>query len=132
MRACLGSASVARWHRTLSTAAQAWDGLLYAERRGDYADALSKGHRVVLMGCESTGALHLPFALLLRTLGKAATAPGTHDGTAYGTGRASPSGFFAHHVAAISAAVTHADAVIALNAASTMSFKLSMGLLALS
>ena len=48
------------------------------------------------------------------------------------TSRASPSRFFPHHVAAISAAVTQADATVILNAASTMSFKLSVGLPALS
>ena len=50
----------------------------------------------------------------------------------YGTSRASPSSFYAHHVAAISAAVTRADAVVILNTAATMSFKLSIGLPALS
>ena len=86
-----------------------------AEKPGDYASALAKGHGVLLMGCESTGALFTAFALLLRTLGKASTAPGTHDSTVlYGSSRASPKGFFAHHAAAISAAVTQADAAVIL------------------
>ena len=42
------------------------------------------------------------------------------------------SSYYAHHVAAISAAVTRADAVVILNAAATMSFKLSIGMPALS
>ena len=84
------------------------------------------------MGCESTGALFPAFCLLLRTLGKAAGTAGTHDSTVYGTSRASPQGFFAHHVAAISAAVTQADAGVILNVASSLSFKLSVGLPALS
>ena len=102
-----------------------------AERHGDYADALSRGHGVVLMGSESTGALFPAFAAQLRVLGRAARAPGTHDSTVYGTGRASPSTFYAHDVAAISAAVTQADAVTVLNAAASMCFRLSIGLPAL-
>ena len=103
-----------------------------AERQGDYSDALAKGHNVALMGCESTGAIYPAFSALLRVLGKAAAAPGTQDSTVYGTSRASPSSYYAHHVAAISAAVTRADAVVILNAAATMSFKLSVGMPALS
>ena len=103
-----------------------------AERQGDYSDALAKGHGVALMGCESTGAIYHAFSALLRILGKAAVAPGTQDSTVYGTSRASTSSYYAHHVAAISAAVTRADAVVILNAAATMSFKLSVGTPALS
>ena len=103
-----------------------------ARRRGDYADALSKGNGVIFLGCESTGALFPALSLVLKTLGRAAVAPGTHDGTVYGTSRASPASFYAHHAAAISAAVTQADALVVLNVASTMSFKLSIGLPALS
>ena len=58
--------------------------------------------------------------------------PGTHDSIVYGSGRASPQGFYAHHVAAISSAVVHADALTVVNAASSMSFKLSVGMPALS
>ena len=94
-------------------------------------DTLAKGHGVILLGCESTGALFTAFALLLKTLGRAAAAPGTHDSTVYGSGRASPQSFYAHHVAAISSAVVHADALTVLNAAASMSFKLSVGMAAL-
>ena len=86
----------------------------------------------LLQCCESTGAFFTPFAFVLRTLGKASIAPGTHDSTKYGTSRASPKGFFAHHSAAISAAVTQADAAVIQNTAASMSFKLSIGLPALS
>ena len=103
-----------------------------AEKPGDYTSALSKGHGVILLGCESTGALFTPFAFVLRTLGKVSIAPGTHDSTVYGTSRASPKGFLAHHQAAISAAVTQADTAVILNTAASMSFKLSIGLPALS
>ena len=102
------------------------------EKPGDYADALAKGHGVILLGCESTGALFTAFTLLLKALGRAANAPGTHDSTVYGSGRASPQGFYAHHVAAISSAVVNADALTVVNAASSMGFKLSVGMPALS
>jgi hypothetical protein len=97
---------------------------------GDYADALSKGHGVLMLGMESTGALFTPFVLMLKTLGKLSTAPGTHDSTIYGTARASPQTFFRHHVAAISSAVVLADALSVLNSAATMSFKLTQGIFA--
>ena len=68
----------------------------------------------------------------LKILGKASTAPGTHDSTVYGTSRASPQDFYTHHVAAISAAVTQADAAVVLNSAASMSCRLSLGQPALS
>ena len=102
-----------------------------AARAGDYADALAKGHGVTMLGCESTGALFTAFLLVLRTLGRAAVAPGTHDSTVYGTSRASPQSFFPHHIAAISSAVVRADATTIHNAASSMSFKISIGMPAL-
>ena len=51
---------------------------------GQYSDAISKGHPVVLLGMESTGALFHTFALFLQMLGRQSTAPGTHDSTVYG------------------------------------------------
>ena len=89
---------------------------------GAYADALAKGHAVTLLGTESTGAIFTAFALLLKALGKASNAPGTHDATTYGTSHASPHSFYAHHVAAISSAIVHANALTVLNTASCMSF----------
>ena len=83
-----------------------------------------------MLGMESTGALFTPFVLMLKTLGKLSTAPGTHDSTIYGTARASPQTFFRHHVAAISSAVVLADALSVLNSAATMSFKLTQGIFA--
>ena len=59
---------------------------------------------------------------------KAARAPGSHDSTVYGSSRAAPQSFYAHHVASISSAVVNADARTVLNASSSMSFKLSLGL----
>ena len=77
---------------------------------------------------ESTGALFHTFALFLRMLGRQSTAPGTHDSTAYGDARTSPKTFYRHHTAAISAAVTSADASVLLNVAASMSFELTYAL----
>ena len=52
-------------------------------------------------------------------------APATNDSTAYGDTRASPKTFYRHHTAAISAAVTSADAAVLLNVAASMSFELT-------
>ena len=51
-----------------------------------------------------------------------AASPGTTDHTRYGLAPASPRDFYTHHLAAVSAAVTHADAVTVLNEAATLSF----------
>ena len=99
-----------------------------AAKKGDYAHALAKGHGVILLGSESTGAIFTAFALLLKMLGKASNAPGTHDANVYGVSRASPHCFYAHHVPAISSAVVHANALNVPNAASSLIFKLSVGL----
>ena len=77
---------------------------------GDYADALSKGHGVLLLVTESTGALSPALVWLLRRLARSATLPEGCDTTAYGTSRGSPRAFFPHHAAAISAAIAGADA----------------------
>ena len=95
------------------------------EEPGQYADALSKKHPVMLLGMESTGALCDVFATFLRLLGRLSTAPGTHDSTVYGESRASPHTFYLHHTAAISAAVARADATTLLNKAASMSFELT-------
>ena len=96
----------------------------------DYADAQAKGHGVSLLATESTGAIDLAFILLLRSLGKQSTAPGSQDHTVYGTARSSPHTFFAHHTSAISAAVVTADAEIVLNTAASMCLRLSLGVYA--
>ena len=56
---------------------------------GQYADALAKGHPVVLLGMETSGAFFSGLTLLLLLLGRQSTAPGTHDSTVYGEARAS-------------------------------------------
>ena len=88
----------------------------------DYADALSKGFGVTLLVAETTGAISRAFDLLLRRLSKLATAPDTVDHTRYGLAPSSPRGFYRHHLAQHSAAVTHADAVTVLNLAAALSF----------
>ena len=93
----------------------------------DYADAIAKGHGVTLLGTESTGALFVALVLLLRVHAKLATAPGTQDSTVYGTARASPKSYYAHHTAAISSAVVGADAQTIVNEAAHLSFLLSVG-----
>ena len=97
-------------------------------RDGDYADALSKGHRVHLLSSESTGALSRVVTTLLSCLAKSTRAPEGQDSTAYGTGRASPKSFYTHHIAAISSAIVRADALLVRNAAATLAFELAHSL----
>ena len=78
-------------------------------RRGDYADALDKGHTVILIVTETTGAWSRALESTLRALAAAAaTADGT-DTTVYGRSRASPRSFYGHHAAAVSNAIVAAD-----------------------
>ena len=60
-----------------------------AERDGDYADALSKGHGFLLLLAENTGAIAPAFVKLLRILARSARLPTGSDTTVYGTSRAS-------------------------------------------
>ena len=92
---------------------------------GQYADALTKRHPVLLLNTETTGALGDALAMHLRLLGRLATAPGTQDSTVYGEARSSTRAFFRHHAGAISAAIVLADATTLLNAAASMSFGLT-------
>ena len=88
----------------------------------------TKGHHTTLLTAESTGALAPSFRALLRILGRQAVAPGTQDSTVYGTARASPRTFFAHHHAAITSAIVNADATVILNAAAALSCSLTFGI----
>ena len=94
---------------------------------GDYADAISKGHGVLLLMTESTGALAKPVVMLLRSLARLATLPSGNDTTVYGSSRASPKAFFPHHVASISAAIAHAESETILAKAAHETFMLSLG-----
>ena len=75
-----------------------------------------------------SGAIARTLDRILRDLGRLASLKTTHDSTVYGTSRASPRDFYAHHSAAISAAIVYADAESVLNAAAHLSFSLSLGL----
>ena len=97
-----------------------------AERAGDYADALSKGHGVLLLLAESTGALAPAFIKLLRILAKSAALPTGGDTTVYGESRASHHAFFPHHLAAISAAIVAADSASIASAAASRAFMQSL------
>ena len=101
-----------------------------AKVRISYGPTLSAaaGNPVTLLVSETTGALSTAFVRCLRELGQQSRAPATHDSTRYGTSPASPRSYYAHHLAAISAAIVYADALTVLNAAAHLSFLLSVGL----
>ena len=87
---------------------------------GHYADAISKGHGVYLLVCESTGAMSAGVIRLLRSLAAASKRPEVQDTTIYGAGRASPKTFYRHHLAAISSAIQRADAQTILRLATDL------------
>ena len=62
--------------------------------------------------------------VLLRALGTAARAPDACDTTCYGMSRSSPRSFYAHHAAAISAAVAAHESLALENAAVSLSRRL--------
>ena len=99
-------------------------------KRGEYSDAADKGHLTYLLVSEPTGACNPELTRLLRTTSKAIGLPGIHDSTVYGSSRASPRSFFAHHLAAISSAIVHADALTLVNHGSNLSFQLTLPSLA--
>ena len=88
---------------------------------GAYADALRKGHNVTLLVTENSGALSPSFCTLLRLYGKVAALPYACDATVYGSARGSPSSFYAHHLASISASIVTADALAVLQHAAHLS-----------
>ena len=73
-----------------------------AAKDGDYADALAKGHTVILLVTESTGAFSADLDRVLRQLARTARASGSIDHTPYGTSRASTRSHYTFHSAAIS------------------------------
>ena len=91
-----------------------------AQRDGHYADALSKGSAVHLLVTETTGAFSSSLDTLLRALGTAARAPDACDTTRYGSSRSSPRTFYAHHAAAVSAAVQAHESLTLENAAASL------------
>ena len=84
---------------------------------GSYTDALRKGHHVTLLVAENSGALAPGFRDLLRLYGRVAGRPYAHDATVYGTARTSPRAYYAHHLAAISAAIVALVVLAALTPA---------------
>jgi hypothetical protein len=123
---------------TLGLAERGTPGTQYDRRSGDgwvaettdhhYADALSHGRPVTLLASESSGAISTAFDLALRILDRKSRARGAIDATRYGTSRASHRRFYAHHLAAISAAIAHADALSVFADAAHRSHLLSVGL----
>ena len=97
-----------------------------AAKDGDYADALSKGHAVILLVTESTGAFSADLDRVLRRLARAARASGSIDHTPYGTSRASTRSHYTFHSAAISAAIVTADALTVQNSAAALGFELTL------
>jgi hypothetical protein len=87
---------------------------------------------ICILASESSGAISTAFDLALRLLDRQSRARGAIDATHYGTARASHRRFYAHHLAAISAAIAHADALSVFTDAAHRhrSHLLSVGLLA--
>ena len=83
-----------------------------------------------LLVTEPTGACSHELTRLLRAISKAVGLPGIYDSTVYGSSRASPRSFFPHHLAAISSAIVHKDALILVNHGSNLSFQLTLPSLA--
>ena len=103
-------------------------GWVAATTKHDYADAQRRGHAVTLLVTETTGAVSPDFAAILRALAATARRADTHDSTEYGSARASPTAFYPHHLANISAAITRSDALTLVNAASSELFLLAHGI----
>ena len=101
-------------------------GYVRATAHADYADALAKGHRVVLLVCESTGALSRAFDGLLRRLGRLAVSTTADDYTLYGASRSSPASFYSHHYAAVSCAAVFSDVTSLHERAASLSRELSL------
>ena len=93
---------------------------------GDYADALRKGHGVLLLVAETTGALSPNVIFALRSCARVASMPTGNDTTVYGTSRTSPQSFFSHHLAAISAAIAQAESHVLTTYAATRNLFLTL------
>ena len=81
-----------------------------SSRDGDYADALRRRHRVLLLATETTGAVCPDLLRLLRHHATLVHKGVVVDSTAYGLSRASPQAYLPHHLACLSAAVVTRDA----------------------
>ena len=103
-------------------------GWVAATTKHDYADAQRKGNHVLLLITENSGAMHRDLVRALHELAVQARLNTSEDSTQYGTARTSPSSFFAHHLANISAAVVYTDAQELCLAGKATSFRLTIGL----
>ena len=82
------------------------------EVRGDYADALSKGSRVIPAVVETMGGVVPHFRAYLRYLARRARRAHALDGTVYGTSRTSATSFYVHHVQRIALAAQLGDCLL--------------------
>ena len=107
-------------------------GLGWVRARTDfqYSDAVRRGNPVSLLVAESTGAASTAICDLFRALDKESRLSTSTDSTVYGIAPTSPRRFYAHHMAAHSAAIVQADAVTVHTAAAQLSLRLSLGLTA--
>ena len=97
-----------------------------SEKRGDYADAIAKGHDVSLLVVEPlSGAMSPALARLLHDLDALTKLPGGIDSTIYGTSRRATRSFKTHHAAAIAHATVLADAAVLARAAVRVSVALA-------
>ena len=81
-----------------------------------------------MIATETSGAVCASYDATLRRYDRVSREPGTHDYSAYGTSRSSPATFYAHHLAAHSAAVVFTDAATVLEDAATKCFWLARGM----
>ena len=103
-------------------------GWVAATDKHDYADAQRKGNHVLLLITENSGAMHRDLVRALHGLAAQSRLATSEDSTQYGTARTSPSSFFAHHLANVSAAVVYADAQELCTAGKATSHGLTIGL----
>ena len=76
---------------------------------GKYADALSKGARVIPFIVESTGAIAPSSLRYAKYLSRRARGKQARDGTSYGLARTSVRSFFPHHTQRLSMAAACGD-----------------------
>ena len=79
-----------------------------AAHDGLYADALSKGHIVVLLITETLGGAHSGVVRLFRQLHRRVSRPGFHDRTTYGLSRSATHSFHTHHLRLLSLTIASA------------------------
>ena len=97
-----------------------------SRKTGAYSDGIAKGHGAHLLVSEPSGACDPATTRLLRDTSKAIGLPGIHDSTVYGSSRASTRSFYYHHLASVSDAIVHADALTLNNHAAAESFQLTL------